>query len=94
MEQLWAAYSGHKEVVQLLLDKGAEINMATQTGRTPLHWAVCAAFRGHKDVVQLLLDRGAQPNMADQTGATPLSYAFKNNGMDIANILTENGGTV
>ena len=44
---------------------------------------------GHKE------DGGAEPNMAAQNGMTPLSYAFQRGHMDdIANILTENGGTV
>ena len=66
------ARCGHKDVVQLLLDRGAEPNMADQNGMTPLHYA---AFKGHKDVVQLLLERGAEQNMAAQKGFTPLHLA-------------------
>ena len=42
---LIAAIKGHKEVVLLLLDRGAEPNMATQNGWTPLHYA---ADEGHQ----------------------------------------------
>ena len=63
------ALKGHKDVVYLLLDRGAEPNMAAQDGFTPLH---CVALEGHKDVVQLLL--GAEPNMATPNGSTPLHY--------------------
>ena len=58
-----AARNGHQDVVKLLLDKGAEPNMADQNGDTALGYA---ARGGHKDVVQLLFDRGAEPNLADQ----------------------------
>ena len=53
-----ASCNGHADVVHLLLDGGADPNMATQWGSTPL---MCATKKGHKDVVKLLLDRGAQP---------------------------------
>ena len=59
-----AADNGHRNVVHLLLERGANPNMTNQRGETPL---VLGAKKGHKDVVQLLIDRGAQPNKADQT---------------------------
>ena len=40
-----AAQNGHQDVVQLLLDRGAEPNMADQNGYISLHWA---AYNGHK----------------------------------------------
>ena len=52
-----------KDVVQLLLDRGADPNQADEGGETPLHYA---ARWGHKDVVQLLLERGADPNKANR----------------------------
>ena len=77
---------GGKDLVQLLLYRGAKPNMTDEYGMTPIHWA---AWRGHKDVVQVLLNIGAEPNMVDTYGETPLSYAIHSNHMDIVNILTE-----
>ena len=34
-----AAHHGHKEVIQILLDNGADLNEADKTGMTPLHLA-------------------------------------------------------
>ena len=49
-----ASAIGDIEVVDLLLDRGAEVSGKTNSGSTPLHYA---AWFGHADVVALLLDR-------------------------------------
>merc|ERR1719367_216378 len=51
-----AAGNGHKDIVQILLDNGANINHPANDAFTAL---MQAAYLGRKDVVQLLLDRGA-----------------------------------
>jgi ankyrin repeat protein len=49
---------GHKAVVQLLLEKGADLESKdNRNGQTPLSWA---AERGHEAVVKLLLEKGAE----------------------------------
>lgn len=54
----YAAKYGHKRVVQLLLDKGAEWDRTTKYAGTVLHVAACNA---QKATVQLLLENGADP---------------------------------
>jgi ankyrin repeat protein len=41
------------ENVKLLLQKGADVNMADSSGNTPMD---IAANKGHDDIVMLLLD--------------------------------------
>jgi ankyrin repeat protein len=63
-----AAYHS-KEMVELLLAKGADIN----TGKWPaLHSALDA---GRFDIVDLLLAKGADVNIRDDKGHTPLHIA-------------------
>ena len=66
-----AAGNGRKEVAQILVESGAEVNVADGDGRTPLHWA---AKRGHKEVAQLLIENGADKDMADNEGNTPCQF--------------------
>ncbi len=58
----FAAQHGHLEVVRLLLDHDAKVNVKdTFYQLTPLYWA---AARGHTSIVQALLDAGADEPLA------------------------------
>ncbi|CAG5179642.1 uncharacterized protein ALTATR162_LOCUS9388 [Alternaria atra] len=56
---LLAAENGHKQVVKLLVDKGADVN--AQGGRYG-NALYAASYRGHEAVVRQLLDKGAEIN--------------------------------
>ena len=83
---LLASENGHKHVVQLLLDRGAEPNIADTEGYTSLH---LAALNGHNDVVLLLLDRGAEPNMINEDGVTPLIFASRYGNTEVVQFLLD-----
>ena len=63
-----ATWWGWRNVVQLLLEEGADCNKPAYNGWTPLH---VAASRGHKDLFKFLLERGADSDKADLDGRTP-----------------------
>ncbi|KAJ6256012.1 hypothetical protein Dda_9306 [Drechslerella dactyloides] len=67
-----AAYAGWKTVVQLLLERGVDIESGDNGGRTPL---IRAASAGRDTVVQMLLKQGAEIECRDNSGRTPLSWA-------------------
>ena len=56
---MWAAAEGHADVVQALVDAGANIKTRVATGLTPLLFAV---REGRLDVVRILLKAGADVN--------------------------------
>jgi hypothetical protein len=66
-----AAGTGNVAVVQLLLDRGADINAPDVWGGTALF---CAAISAQPEMVKLLLKRGADANPNDD-GATALGFA-------------------
>jgi ankyrin repeat protein len=59
----WAAEKGCGAVVNMLLNKGADLESRDKTGQTPLSWA---AQYGEKVVVDMLLDKGASPLSKDK----------------------------
>ncbi|KAH6970507.1 hypothetical protein BKA56DRAFT_496680, partial [Ilyonectria sp. MPI-CAGE-AT-0026] len=87
-----ASYYGHRVVVKLLLEKGAEIEAKdSEYGRTPLSWA---AGNGRETIVQLLLETGADVEAKDKHGQTPLSWAVENGREAIVKLLLETGADV
>jgi ankyrin repeat protein len=63
---------GHEAVVRLLLEKGADIDRTTGSGRTALH---LAAMSGHLAVVRLLLEKGADVDGTTSNGQMALHSA-------------------
>jgi ankyrin repeat protein len=79
--------NGNREMVQLLIDNGADVNMGYWNG-TPL---LVAAAAGHTDVVKLLIDKGANINASDDRGRTPLSRAQQQGHSKIVELLRQHG---
>lgn len=68
-----AAYNGHLEVVNALLDAGVNVNLSNIHGLTALHRA---ASGGHLEVVNALLQAGADVNSQEcAVQWTPLHWA-------------------
>ena len=70
---LVAAQFGHKEVCELLLANGSDLEeRITGTLMTALHFA---AVLGHQSLLELLLSHKADVNSRDRRGFTPLHLA-------------------
>jgi len=68
-----AAYYGHREVVDLLLGQGVEINKADdEAGITPL---IAAISGGEPEVADFLVQRGADVNLQTKRGLSALMWA-------------------
>jgi ankyrin repeat protein len=57
---LWPSCPDYPKVVELLLQHGADPNILTWDGNSPLYFAV---RQGHEDIVKFLLKSGADPNI-------------------------------
>ena len=91
----WPAHNGHVEIVEMLLDAGADIeaDVVTWSGGKPLHWA----SEHEPGTVEVLLRRGADVNsrniMAGSRfeGVTPLimNATQKNDCSEVTELLIE-----
>ena len=78
-------------MLQMLIDKGADINQETPLG-TPLMSASTSDW--NKDMVEILLEKGAKVNQQDKNGRTALFYAQVFDCQQITQILLANGADI
>jgi hypothetical protein len=96
-------YRGEQEeqalaTVKLLVEMGAYVSQANETGWTPLH---AATYIGSEPIIQYLVQQGANPNVQNGCGQTPLTLADASLGrglvviprvrQNLVNLLTELG---
>jgi len=67
-----AAKYGHTEVVELLIQLGADIHTRDNRGTNAVYWA---AEKGHNGVVELLIRHGADVDAIDDRGWSALDHA-------------------
>ena len=86
-----AVKGGHENVVQLLLEWGANVDAQYKDGKTVLHFAV---EKGHEKVLQLLLECGANVDAHDKVGKTVLLSAVEKGHEKFVRLLLECGANV
>lgn len=94
---LLAASAGQTEIVEALLNAGANVNDATPVidhehgGDSALH---CAMRRGHIRTAELLVARGADVNSATRKGHTPLIEAAEKGHTRLTALMLGSGADV
>lgn len=85
-----AAYFGHPEIVETLIQAGADVNAQA---RNAMKVAAIHAAVSSRDVrsVEILLRNGADPNLEQQQGFTPMQAAVANGDQPIIQLLTAHG---
>lgn len=89
------------EIVKLLIEYKADINLADDWNRRPIHIACQVKDHtktlpdSHITILKLLLDNTTDVNSKDKFGETPLHYALRGGGdITIAKLLLEAGADV
>jgi ankyrin repeat protein len=89
-----AAYYGDLEMVQKLIEYGADIDARDELGQTPLYGLSEGIHLKDPGVVQLLLHHGTDVNARAKDGSTPLHRAASWGAIDVARMLLEHGADV
>ena len=77
--------------VNLLLDHGADANIASADGNSPMHRAVSNGFF---DIAKRLVEKGSDVNLQNKEGITPLFLGVKNKHEQLIKLLIENEADV
>lgn len=84
-----AIENGDEDIVQLLIERGANVNVTDEYGATPLMQVESL------DLMRLLIERGANVNAADKEGQTALHrVVFEPGKFELAELLIAQGANV
>ncbi|XP_055984403.1 E3 ubiquitin-protein ligase MIB2 isoform X1 [Sorex fumeus] len=83
-----AAYLGQLELVRLLLQARAGVDVRDEEGHTALHYA---ALGNQPEAARVLLSAGCQPNIVSGTRSAALHLAVQRGFLEVVRVLCEHG---
>lgn len=89
---MYALKGGNFEVIQKLLDNGADVNAHDSAGNTVLIYA--CRFKADENIIKMLVKYGANVNARDNNWKSVLMYACQNDNVEILKILVQAGANV
>ena len=92
-----ASYSGNLNLVQLLLEHGANACVRNDEGETPLHHllrGICASSDAALEIIPPLLERGADVDARDKHHLTPLHLATRCRNLGAVRLLLGHGANI
>ncbi|AFY94342.1 ankyrin repeat domain-containing protein [Chamaesiphon minutus] len=96
-----AINAGAIDSVKVMLERGANVNLAGEEGVTPLMTAARVTYRGGLEMTELLIKKGANVNAKASKGSTALMYAswgvadhYQDEYVKVVRLLIKNGAKV
>ena len=88
---LSAAKNGHHQIIQYLIEKGADVNFGYKYDYTPL---IIASCNGHTEAVKTLVNNNADLELKNEYGETALICATRNKHYDTVHTLIRAGADI
>ena len=88
MSNKYKEESYNDDIVKLLVENGADLNIVCKKGCIALMLAI---HYGYLNVAKLLIDNAADVNVVNTKNETALSIAISKGRLDIVEILKDNG---
>jgi ankyrin repeat protein len=82
-----ACSSRNKELVEFLIESGADVNYINKEGHTPL---MIACQKGDSKTAKLLIKNGARVDFQFQKNSTALMHAINSKNIDLINLILKN----
>jgi uncharacterized protein len=96
-----AINSGSIDCVELMLARGANVNLVGEEGLTPVMISARLTYRGGVEMTKLLIDRGANVNARASKGSTALMFAswgvadhYQDEYVEVVRLLIKHGAKV
>lgn len=86
---IWAARNGKRDMIELLLEYGADLEARSSSGQTAL---LAGSEAGQEGIVRLLIQRGANLFARDSFGESALYKAAANGHVDVMRLLLNHKG--
>ena len=89
-----SAYPGAYRTIKKLIAEGAEVNIVTSDGESPITKALLGGEKfgeSTKDIISLLISNNLELNFIGPSGYPPLHWAIYHNKINYAKILLESG---
>lgn len=86
-----ATSKGYADIVNLLINKGINVNQKDSDSCNPLHWA---AQEGYLKIAKVLIENGCNLNELNKCGLTPLYTAASENRFELVKYFVEHGAIV
>jgi ankyrin repeat protein len=88
----YASYAGIKEVVEYLMEKGAEVNTEARIGAwTPFF---LSSLKGHREIAEWLIENGAKTDIQDNKSRSPLHVAVMRGHEEFIDFLIRHGAEI
>ncbi|XP_056876820.1 histone-lysine N-methyltransferase EHMT2 isoform X3 [Takifugu flavidus] len=88
---IWAAEHKHLDVIKVLLNRGADVNIADKELNVCLHWA---AYAGSVDIAELVLNAGCSLSSVNTHGDTPLHIASREGYLECVRLFLSRGADI